>query len=302
MQIRRQIRPSEGPYAYRLAAATDEPENILEQIIWQKEREVARMSAQLPVSELMGQIDQMPPTQDFVAAIAAAPGPVGLIAEVKKASPSRGVIRTDFDPVAIAQAYERGGAACLSVLTDRTFFQGSFNYLWQVRQQVKLPLLCKEFVIDPYQIWLARASGADAVLLIAAVLSDQDLRVFSQLARSLQMRSLIEVHSRTELARVLTLPQLDMIGINNRNLEDFTVDIATTGQLLDDFREALRSVTVVSESGLHTPSDLALVAAAGASAVLVGESLIRQSDVEQAVKTLLSLAQRMVLPSVPAVV
>lgn len=275
---------------YSLATAADQPQTILEKIVWHKQREVLQMAAQLPLPELIQQVSQVPPALDFVAAIRQASGPVGLIAEVKKASPSRGIIRADFDPVTIAQAYARGGAACLSVLTDRTFFQGGFNSLWQIRQQVTLPLLCKEFVISLYQVWMARAAGADAVLLIAAVLCDDDLRSLSQLIRSLGMRSLIEVHTLAELDRVLSLPHLDMVGINNRDLEDFSIDLTTTQQLLSARRSELQrlGVTVVSESGIHNPADLAQVSKAGAAAVLVGESLVKQPDIEAAVQTLLA--------------
>lgn len=297
MQIRRQISSqiSSGPddSDYKLASTDDFPNNILEEIVWQKEQEVIQMSGQLPLSELVSQSANAPPIRDFVAAIAQKAnrdsGPaVGLIAEVKRASPSKGIIREDFNPVEIAQAYEKGGAACLSVLTDRSFFKGSFNYLWQVRHQVNIPLLCKEFVISPYQVWLARNSGADAVLLIAAVLSDRDLKTLSQLVRALGMRSLIEVHTLLELDRVLALDHLDLVGINNRNLEDFSVDLATTQQLLAARKAQLQGVTVVAESGIGSPRDLAVVAEAGARAVLVGESLVKQADVERATVDLLA--------------
>ncbi len=295
MQIRRQVfsQVITGPddTDYKLASTDDCPNNILEEIVWQKEREVIHMAAQLPLADLVQQSAKAPPIRDFVAAInqaAKESGLVGLIAEVKRASPSKGIIREDFNPVEIAQSYEKGGAACLSVLTDRSFFKGSFNYLWQVRYQVNIPLLCKEFVISPYQVWLARNSGADAVLLIAAVLSDRDLKTLSQLVRTLGMRSLIEVHTLTELDRVLALDHLDLVGINNRNLEDFSVDLATTQQLLSARKEQLAGVIVVSESGIRTPRDLAVVADAGARAVLVGESLVKQADVEQATRALLS--------------
>jgi indole-3-glycerol phosphate synthase len=266
--------------------------HILEEIVLHKRQEVAQMQQELPLASLQQQLITAPPVRNFLAALQRNPSQPSLIAEVKKASPSRGIIRADFDPVAIAQAYERGGAACLSVLTDHKFFQGSFDNLRRVRQKVALPLLCKEFIIDPYQIYLARAAGADAVLLIAAILSDQELQDFLQVIHDLGMNALVEVHTLAELDRVLKLDDLHLVGINNRNLEDFTVDLGITQQLLAQRRQYLESldITVVSESGLYTPADLSLVAEAGVRAVLVGESLVKQSDVEQAVRTLLTLA------------
>ncbi|MBC1221937.1 indole-3-glycerol phosphate synthase TrpC [Nostoc sp. UCD121] len=266
--------------------------HILEEIVLHKRQEVAQMQQELPLASLQQQLITAPPVRNFLAALQQNPSQPSLIAEVKKASPSRGIIRADFDPVAIAQAYERGGAACLSVLTDHKFFQGSFDNLRRVRSHVALPLLCKEFIIDPYQIYLARTAGADAVLLIAAILSDQQLQNFLQVIHDLGMNALVEVHTLAELDRVLKLDDLHLVGINNRNLEDFTVDLGITQQLLAQRQQYLQSldITVVSESGLYTPADLSLVAEAGVRAVLVGESLVKQSDVEQAVRTLLTLA------------
>ncbi|MEH1965858.1 indole-3-glycerol phosphate synthase TrpC [Nostoc sp.] len=264
--------------------------HILEEIVLHKRQEVAQMQQELPLASLQQQLIAAPTIRNFLAALQQNPNQPSLIAEVKKASPSRGIIRADFDPVAIAQAYERGGAACLSVLTDHKFFQGSFDNLRNVRSHVALPLLCKEFIIDPYQIYLARTAGADAVLLIAAILSDQELQNFLQVIHDLGMNALVEVHTLAELDRVLKLDDLHLVGINNRNLEDFTVDLGITQQLLAQRQQYLQSldITVVSESGLHTPADLSLVAEAGVRAVLVGESLVKQSDIEQAVRSLLS--------------
>ncbi|MBF2006412.1 MAG: indole-3-glycerol phosphate synthase TrpC [Chlorogloeopsis fritschii C42_A2020_084] len=264
------------------------PSHILEEIVWHKQKEVVLTSEQLPLVDLQNQISAAPPLQDFLGALRQNPIKPSLIAEVKKASPSKGVIRADFDPVEIAQAYERGGATCLSVLTDEKFFQGSFENLQKIRKSVALPLLCKEFIIDPYQIYLARVNGADAVLLIAAILSDQTLQSFLQLAQYLGMTALVEVHTLDELDRVLKLSNVQLVGINNRNLQDFTIDLKTTQRLLIERREKLMSlgITVVSESGLYTSADLAFVAQAGAEAALIGESLIKQADLEQAVKRL----------------
>ncbi|MBD2530573.1 indole-3-glycerol phosphate synthase TrpC [Nostoc flagelliforme FACHB-838] len=265
--------------------------HILEEIVSHKRQEVAQMQQELPLASLRKQLNAAPTVRNFLTALQKNPHQPSLIAEVKKASPSRGIIRADFDPVAIAQAYERGGAACLSVLTDQKFFQGGFDNLRRVRKQVALPLLCKEFIIDRYQIYLARTAGADAVLLIAAILSDRELQDFLRVIHDLGMTALVEVHTLAELDRVLKLEDLHLVGINNRNLEDFTLDLRTTQQLLAERQQQLQSldITVVSESGLYTPADLSFVAEAGARAVLIGESLVKQSDVEQGVRSLLSL-------------
>ncbi len=265
---------------YQIKTADAEPRHILEKIVWHKETEVAALRERLPLADLQRQVLDAPPARDFIAALRAGYTTPALIAEIKKASPSKGVIREDFDPVAIAQTYAAHGATCLSVLTDKTFFQGDFEYLAQIRAAVDLPLLCKEFVIYPYQMYLARSKGADAVLLIAAILSDQDLNYFVQIAKALGMAVLVEVHTLDELDRVLAVPGLALIGINNRDLETFTTRLETTAELIETRRDQLTAsgVLVVSESGIHTPADLKAVAAAGAEAVLVGESLIRQPD------------------------
>ncbi|MEH2158351.1 indole-3-glycerol phosphate synthase TrpC [Nostoc sp.] len=266
--------------------------HILEDIVSHKKQEVAQMQQELPLATLRQQLNTAPTVRNFLTALQENSNQPSLIAEVKKASPSRGVIRADFDAIAVAQAYERGGAACLSVLTDQKFFQGSFENLRGVRLKVALPLLCKEFIIDRYQIYLARTAGADAVLLIAAILSDRELQDFLQVIHDLGMTALVEVHTLAELDRVLKLDNLSLVGINNRNLEDFTLDLGTTQQLLAERQQQLQSldITVVSESGLYTPADLSFVAEAGARAVLIGESLVKQSNVEQAVREILSLS------------
>jgi indole-3-glycerol phosphate synthase len=213
-----------------------------------------------------------------------------LIAEVKKASPSKGVICENFDPVTIARSYVTGGAACISVLTDAEFFQGSFEYLKQIRAAVDVPLLCKDFLIYPYQIYLARLHGADAVLLIAAILSDKDLLYFLKIATALGMAALIEVHTLEELDRVLAIPGVSLVGINNRNLENFVVDLKTTEQLLALRKSQIQAqdILVVSESGLYTAADLHWVYQAGANAVLIGESLVKQPDPAAAITQLFS--------------
>ncbi len=266
------------------------PRHILDEIVTYKRQEVAQMRLDLPLAQVQQQVNDAPPVRDFLKALQENSQHPSLIAEVKKASPSKGIIREDFHPIDIAQAYERGGAACLSVLTDTNFFKGSFDNLRNVRKNVKLPLLCKEFIIDLYQIYLARTAGADAVLLIAAILSDVQLQDFLQVIHSLKMTALVEVHTDKELDRVLRLSDVRLIGINNRNLKNFTVDLATTEQLISQRKCQLQSfgITVVSESGIYTPEDLSFVNKAGARAVLVGESLVKQPNVEDAVRKLLA--------------
>jgi indole-3-glycerol phosphate synthase len=275
---------------YQVAVPDAEPLNILEKIVWYKETEVDRWRDRVPLLQLRQQTQSAPPVRDFLAAIDKSATQPALIAEVKKASPSKGVIRADFDPVAIAQAYEAGGATCLSILADQKFFQGSYDYIAAVRQAVNLPLLCKEFIIYPYQIFLARSKGADAVLLIAAILSDRDLQYFVKIIQTLGMTALVEVHTPAELEQVLNIEGVNLIGINNRNLEDFSLDLHTTKHLLQPHADTLqqRQIRVVSESGLYTPADLQQVHQAGASAVLVGESLVKQPDIKQATTELLS--------------
>lgn len=264
-----------GGYGYKVKVPEAEPNNILEEIVWHKEGEVDRMREALPLLTLRQQVAVAPPPLDFVGSLKQGKTQPALIAEVKKASPSKGVLREDFDPVAIATAYEAAGASCLSVLTDEKFFQGSFDYLQQIRQAVRIPLLCKEFILSPYQIYLARARGADAVLLIAAILTDQDLTYLLKIVQSLGMAALVEVHNLKELDRVLKLP-VELLGINNRDLETFTVDLQVTCDLIAARQSQLDAALVVSESGLHTSADINRVAEAGAKAVLIGESLIKQ--------------------------
>jgi indole-3-glycerol phosphate synthase len=276
---------------YQVAIPGAEPQNILEEIVWYKEKEITDLRERLPLEKLKQKVNTIPATRNFFQALKQSKTQPAVIAEVKKASPSKGVIREDFDPVAIAKSYQQGGASCLSGLTDKKFFQGSFDNLSKVRDVVDLPLLCKDFVIYSYQIYLARYYGADAVLLIAAVLSDQDLQYFLKIAKVLGMTALIEVHTLEELDRVLTLDGVNLIGINNRNLEDFSVDLQTTCQLLQSRQSQFQSrdILVVSESGLYTREDISLVTQAGAKAVLIGESLIKQPDPGVALSQLIAV-------------
>ncbi|WP_448560398.1 indole-3-glycerol phosphate synthase TrpC [Trichothermofontia sp.] len=297
MQVRR--RPPNPPVtvqhlSYYVHVPDAEPQHILEKIVWHKEREVDQWREQLPLTELRRQVATSPPSRDFVAALRTAPQTPAIIAEVKKASPSKGIIRADFEPIAIAQQLVQGGATCLSVLTDQEFFQGSFDYLAQIRATVNVPLLCKDFFIYPYQIYLARRYGADAILLIAAILTDQDLQYFLKIAQGLGMAALIEVHTQAELERVLSLTGVTLVGINNRNLQDFSVDLQTTHHLLSTYGPSLRArdILCVSESGLYTPDDLNSVAGGGAGAVLIGESLMRQPDLQQSLQTLIAALPR----------
>jgi indole-3-glycerol phosphate synthase len=268
------------------------PRNILEKIIWDKEIEVAEGHAKKPLKEVIQAAEQAPPARDFFCALAAAykrNGLPALIAEVKKASPSRGVLRENFDPVEIAQAYEKNGAACLSILTDEKYFQGGFENLEKVRNAgVKCPLLCKEFVIDSWQIYYARSKGADAVLLIAAVLPDIDIKYFLRICKELRMTALIEVHDEREMERVLKINGVQLIGINNRSLETFVVDTSNTKMLLEKHGDSIieKGILAVGESGLFTPDDVAYVQNAGVSAVLVGESLVKQEDPGRAIAEL----------------
>jgi indole-3-glycerol phosphate synthase len=258
---------------------------ILDTILNRKREEVAALLRGTSREALRERALAAPAGPGFVAALEGADGP-RLIAEVKKASPSKGVIRADFDAVAIARAYERGGAAALSVLTDRDFFQGDLAYLGAIRAAVALPLLRKDFVIDDAQVFEARVAGASAVLLIAAALGADELGALHASADAVGLDVLVEVHDEADVARVEASGcRLRMVGINNRNLHTFETDLAVTERLGP---ELARRALLVSESGIFTPADVARVAAAGARAVLVGESLMRQPDPALAARQLMA--------------
>lgn len=259
-------------------------ENILTRIVGQKREQVAQAKNQRPESQLRAEAAAAPPPRDFAAALRAAQ-PVGLIAEIKRASPSAGVIRADFDPVEIARQYASAGAQCLSVLTDEPFFQGSLDDLRAVRQAVDLPLLRKDFLIDRYQIVEARAAGADCVLLIAECLNDCQLRELYFAASEWGMDCLIELYDPDNLDRVLALDP-PLVGVNNRDLRSFTVDLNHTLRLAP--RIVSRSL-LVSESGIKTSADVARLKAHGVGAILVGETLMRAHDIPAAVAELMSL-------------
>ncbi len=251
---------------------SDTPD-ILKKIVLRKVEEVAARKLAVSWETLQQRLDEAPAVRGFVAAIRAklASGLPAVIAEVKKASPSQGVIREHFVPADIAQSYEKGGAACLSVLTDIDFFQGADEYLQQARAACSLPVLRKDFIVDPYQVIEARVIGADCILLIAACLSDSQLQELSALAVELGMDVLVEVHDGEELARTLPL-NLPLVGINNRNLRTFETRLDTTIELLSQIPEGR---IVVTESGIHIPEDVALMRGHGVNSFLVGEAFMR---------------------------
>ncbi len=259
---------------------------ILDQILQTKAKEIAAAQIQHPLAELKKIAADADKTRGFAEHLRqASVAGTAIIAEVKKGSPSKGIIRADFDPVAIACSYERGGASCLSVLTDAQYFYGSLEYLGQIRAQVKLPLLRKDFIIDPYQVFQARVAGADAILLIAAALEDTQLQELAELATELELDTLLEVHNGAELERALKLP-VDLIGINNRDLQTFVTDLSVTEQLAGDIP---RQQVAVAESGIHSRADIERLQQAGAGAFLIGESLMREKDIEGKLASLLGV-------------
>ncbi|MEX1030582.1 MAG: indole-3-glycerol phosphate synthase TrpC [Paenibacillaceae bacterium] len=256
----------------------------LDRIITTKLEEVEQLKLRTTRQEMELMISKLPPTRGFEQALRKPKRTtMGLIAEVKKASPSKGLIRADFNPIRIAQAYELAGADCLSVLTDEQYFQGSNDYLQQVKEAVKLPLLRKDFIIDEIQVYEARAIGADAILLIAAILTTEQMREFIRVAHELQLDVLVEVHDQLELERVLEL-DATLIGINNRNLQTFVTNLGTTEQLINRIPAG---VIRVSESGITLSEEINYLSSVGADAVLVGEHFMRQPDVGVAVNQLL---------------
>lgn len=274
---------------YAIPHEESEPRNILEKIVWQKDREIDLSRQRVPLEKLKAKIADLPIPNNFLNALKKASILPAVIAEIKKASPSKGLIREDFDPIEIAKSYKEGGASCLSILTDKTFFDGGFEVLVEVRKTVDLPLLCKDFIISPYQLYQARAAGADAILLIAAILSDQDLSYLNKVSKSLQLTVLVEVHNSEEIERVLAIGDFSLIGINNRDLKTFKTDLLTTEKLAKAYSQKLEAngILLVSESGLFCKSDLEKVHSYGANAVLVGESLMRQKDVCSGLKKLI---------------
>lgn len=256
---------------------------ILDEILAHKREEVARARAEMPLADIRAMARDVAPARDFAGALGR-PGQVNLIAEVKRASPSKGLIRADFEPAAIARAYAQGGASAISVLTDRRFFQGDLAYVRMVKDAAPLPVLRKEFIVDPFQLYESRAAGADAILLIAAALGEEIPR-YLELAAEAGLHCLVEVHDRCEMEQVLAAGAR-VIGINNRDLRTFETRLETT--------EALASLVpddrvLVSESGIFTRADVERVAAAGARAVLVGEALMRADDIPAQVGALVGV-------------
>jgi len=272
--------------------------NILDKILEEKRREVAKLPARIiAAGDLRDAMVERGERRDFVAALRNPRNTqhatrIALIAEVKKASPSAGLICKDFDPVRIAKECEASSASCLSVLTDEKFFQGSLDHLRQIRAAVKLPLLRKDFIIDERQILEAIESGADAILLIVAILTDAQLRRFHSLAAEAGLAALVEVHDEAELDRALAAGA-ELIGVNNRDLKTFKVDLATTERLAGRLFSTLGTrhpALLVAESGIHTRADVERLAKGGAKAVLVGESLMKHGDIRAKVKELLGAA------------
>lgn len=270
--------------------------NILQTIVAQKQREVAALPARpLAAGDLRDAWLARGERRDFAAALhQPTVGDIALIAEVKKASPSAGIICPDFDPVRIARGYEAAGATCLSVLTDEEFFQGSLDDLRQIRAAVKLPLLRKDFIIDERQILEAIEWGADAILLIVAILDDARLRHFHTLATEAGLAALVEVHDEAELARAIALGA-SLIGVNNRDLRSFKVDLGTTERLaaaLSAHAQSAHSTLLVAESGIHAREDVERLKRSGVAAILVGESLMRSGNVSASIAGLIGLTPK----------
>ncbi len=255
---------------------------VLDKIVTKKWEEIAAAKSVRPLAEVEARLADAPPPRDFLGALAAG-GAVKLIAEVKKASPSKGLIRPDFHPVQIAKDYEAAGASCISCLTDESFFQGHLDYLVAIRQEVGLPILRKDFVLDPYQVVEARAAGADAVLLIAECLDDDALKSLHDQICELGMTPLVELYEELNVPRVLEIGA-KLVGINNRDLRTFEVDLNHTIRL---GRQIPDECVLVGESGIFTHDDIQLLQQNDVDAVLVGESLMRQDDVQAAVRKLL---------------
>jgi indole-3-glycerol phosphate synthase len=257
--------------------------DALKNIIARKKEKIALNKQTLTQEELINRISTLPPTKPFIESIAK-PKQISLIAEIKKASPSAGLIRQDFDPLKIASIYQEAQVQAISVLTEEDFFQGSLNDLNQVRQTISLPLLRKDFILEPYQVYEARAYGADAILLIADILTREAITELSELAQSLGLDALVEVHDEKELKKILKLKNLPLIGINNRSLNTFEVDFTTTQKL---FPLIPKDKTVVVESGIKSYQDVLFLRILGVSAVLIGEAFMRADNIYNKVEEIM---------------
>lgn len=257
---------------------------LLDKIIRYKKKDLVETKNKCSIDQLRDQIDTSPPVRDIKSALTSPSTSVRVIAEVKKASPSQGVIREDFDPIEIAKTYETHGASAISVLTEENFFHGSFNYLKRIREVATVPLLCKDFIFDEYQIYQARVFGADAFLLISVVLDNNELNNLLKIGKELEMEAVVEVHNLEELGRVLHT-EAEIIGINNRDLKTFKTDIMTTTRLAKEIPE---DRIVVSESGIRSREDILRLRETGVNAFLIGESLMRERDIGRKLAELLS--------------
>ena len=276
---------------YSIPHKESKPRNILEEIVWYKDIEINNFKKLISLEELVKQVDKLSPTKNFTECLRDSFLNPGIIAEIKKASPSKGIIRKEFKPKDIASAYQKAGATCLSVLTDNKYFQGSYEILSEVRKVTSLPILCKDFIISPYQIYKARVSGADAILLIAKILNDSDIVYLKKVADKLNLDVLIEIHNLIELERVLRLDCFSLIGINNRDLKTFETDLQTTIDLMENLsnRQIKENILFISESGIKNKDDLKLLNSRGIKGVLVGETLMKQDNISEAFKKLIGL-------------
>ena len=274
---------------YAIPHRDSKARNILEEIIWHKDIEISNFKKLVPLENLIKKIEVLPQTKNFIDEIIHSNNQPAIIAEIKKASPSKGVIREDFNPSQIASIYERCGASCISVLTDKKFFKGGFEILSTVRETTRLPLLCKDFIISAYQIYKARCSGADAVLLIAAILTNADLIYLKKIADKLNLDVLVEVHDKSELQRVIKLNCFNLIGINNRDLKTFSTDLEVTTNLMDNLsNDVIKKNTVfISESGINNNKELKMLRNRGIQGVLIGERFMKEKDIENSFNTLL---------------
>ncbi len=275
---------------YAIPHEDSEAKNILEEIVWYKDIEINNFKKSFPLNDLINHTNNLPSTKGFINSLIRSRNNPAVIAEVKKASPSKGIIREDFDPKKIVAIYEKSGASCISVLTDKKFFQGGYEILKDVRTYTDLPLLCKDFIISPYQVYKARVSGADAILLIAAILKDSDLIYLKKIADQIGLDVLVEVHNREEMDRVLSLNNFKLIGINNRDLKTFQTDLKVSFDLMKKYSDYMthKKVIFISESGIKNHEDLNNLKSYGIRGVLIGESFMKEKNIESAFKKLLN--------------